>query len=155
MPGPVPKPAAKLRVYGSRKLENRPLATAIRAGAPPIPGWLPAEAKDIWRKTAAVLKAAGLLSPADAGVLTAYCLAGMEMQQCTATLAVAGLMVESHGQQFPHPLLKTRAAAAGRVKALAAELCLTPAARKRSHVDTGETAGPPDPMREFLRQGAG
>jgi P27 family predicted phage terminase small subunit len=140
--------ADALRIRGSKraKLAQRP--GTVRAGAPKMPAWLAELAQKAWRETVRAIRAAGLLCQADGGILAAYSLAVAEVEETTVLLARKGLMVESHGQTYPHPLLKTRAAAEQRVRSLGSELGLTPLAHKRAHVETARPA-PPDPLAEF------
>jgi P27 family predicted phage terminase small subunit len=120
----------------------------VKAGAPKMPAWLPELAQTVWQKTVRAIRAAGLLCSADGGILAAYCLAVAEVEETTVVLAREGLMVESHGQTYPHPLLKTRASAEQRVRSLGSELGLTPLSRKRAHVETARPA-PLDPLAKF------
>jgi P27 family predicted phage terminase small subunit len=149
MKGRVPQPIDALHARGSKRARLYQRPGTVKAGAPKMPDWLPELARKVWRQTVAAIRAAGLLCPADAAILASYCLASAEVQECTAKLAAEGLMVESHGQTYPHPLLKTRAAAEQRVRSLGSELGLTPLARKRAHVETARPE-PPDPLDEFL-----
>jgi P27 family predicted phage terminase small subunit len=110
---------------------------AVKSGAPTMPTWLPEAARKEFRRVAAVLKTAGLLSPIDLGILVSYCLAVAEVIDCTERLVAEGLTIKTHGQVIPHPLLKPRAAAEQRVRSLAMELGLTPVSRKRARVETG------------------
>lgn len=152
MKGPVANSKTEIRLHASRGTGARAKSSAVPVGAPTMPAYLSALAKSVWRKTVPILKRANLLATTDGGAVTAYCLVVAEIEECTRKIAEDGLMVESHGQKYPHPLLKTRAAAQQRVKALAESLGLTALSRKRGRVETGETLKVHDPMDKFLNR---
>jgi P27 family predicted phage terminase small subunit len=139
-PGRIPMSTADMALRGGWRAKNRAQDGAVKPKAPSMPAWLPAAARKVWRQTVAAIRAARLLCPADAGVLASYCLALVEVEECTARLAVEGLMVECRGQRYPHPLVKVRAQAQQRVRALGSEMGLTPLSRKRAHVEAHPAA---------------
>ena len=55
-------------------------------GLPPVPRWLPDEARADWDYYAAVLDKAGVITVADGAILGALCVALWEIDDCTAAL---------------------------------------------------------------------
>jgi P27 family predicted phage terminase small subunit len=146
----IPQSAAARALRGNPRRKTK-VEGVVPCSAPVMPSWLPPAAKCEWKRIVPHLKSASLLSSIDFGVVVAYVVAVAEIETCTEMIAKEGMMVECRGQRYPHPILKTRAAAQQRVKALASELGLTAMSRKRGHVETVDANQPVDPMDRYFR----
>ncbi|MCE9563518.1 MAG: phage terminase small subunit P27 family [Planctomycetes bacterium] len=120
-------------------------------GAPSMPKHLGKPARVVWKRTVTEMEKAGTLTHADRDILAAYCVAVADLETLSARIDADGLMIDTPtvdrngkltGQTVlkMHPALKWRADLLNKVKQLAGELGLTPAARSRV-TPTGEAAG--------------
>src|SRR4051812_36960048 len=71
--GPMPTPTATLKNRGSWRAKQRAGEPQFERGLPSCPTWLAAEGKAEWRRIAAQLDGAGLLTTADRAALAALC----------------------------------------------------------------------------------
>lgn len=100
-----------------------------------MPAWLKGDAADNWRQIVADLPKTKLKS-FDAGVLAAYCVALAQFAECQRGLDADGLLLVvrddkgtvKHAGPSPWALLQKTAAA--QIKALGAELGLSPRSRR-------------------------
>lgn len=148
MRGPAPKPPALKLLDGNpggRKIDE-PLQASVTP--PPEPKWdalIPAKgarrheavrirtrARDEWRRVLPELLSLRVLSALDLGALAAYCCAVGRHDELVRVLALDGLMVDgARGGMVKHPAVAVLNATVIQIKALGAELALTPASRLR------------------------
>lgn len=148
--GPKAKPLALKMLAGNPG--KRPLAAGRgakwTAGSPAMPKHLGKSARAVWKRTAQELADAGVLALADRDILAAYAVAVADLEALSARIEKDGLMVEvdsldRNGRPTgvkvlkAHPGLKWRQDLLGKVRQLASELGVTPAARSR-------VSGPPE-----------
>jgi P27 family predicted phage terminase small subunit len=111
------------------------LEPKTRPVAPSIPGWLSVAAKRVWRALAPELERAGLLSVVDGPVFAAFCEAAAEAQQLSQLIEKEGRTYTTPtGQIKPRPEVVLLRFARRELLSFAAEIGLTPAARKRMAV---------------------
>jgi P27 family predicted phage terminase small subunit len=139
--GPHPKhPALKMR---ERALAAKVSGPRYAAGEPDLPRHLGKAARAVWQRTAREMGAARTLVLADRDILAAYCVAVADLETLSAEIDRDGLMIDAptfdrNGKptgatvRKPHPGLKWRSDLMNKVRQLAAELGLTPAARARA-----------------------
>ncbi|WP_245264845.1 P27 family phage terminase small subunit [Rhodopseudomonas palustris] len=96
----------------------------------PPPSWLSKYAKAEWRAVLPVLIERRILTPADLGSLTSY---------CVATGRVRELEIRNRAE-FDLKLVRAQDAAMKTARQLAAELGLTPVSRNRPAVRDNDTA---------------
>ena len=111
--GPRPKPTA-LRVLegnpGHRRMNrNEPKP---QVSIPTCPSWLPATAKDEWRRVAKELHRLGLLSRIDRSILAGYCQVYADWHAAERVLQREGATFETpngYVQQRPEVAMKNKA----------------------------------------------
>jgi P27 family predicted phage terminase small subunit len=151
-----------------RKPKNQnlgPFASVTAAGAPVKPGIIAedADASSMWDATVALLEDRKILSPADQGVLAAYCSAWSTFCRCRRLLKpkVDPQTGETHdpfvvynpvtGATKANMLIGSLSGAERSLASFASALGLTPVDRERAAaiVDQNQT----DPLDEFLAGG--
>lgn len=149
--GRIPIPAAIKALRGKRNRRAVP-DVAAPPGVPPKPAQLVGEASREWDRIGPILSALRVLSEADLGVLTAYCLSWAEYLGASARLQTAAdrVQVGSNGQDVPSVWIKIRREAFDSLMKSAAELGLTPCSRARVAPAAGREASPFD---DFLDRG--
>ncbi len=100
------------------------------------PKWLPVEAQKEWRRVVPLI--ADRLTDSDYGVVESYVCAVAKVQQCQVILNREGLIIESESGPKSHPACRMQQQATISVRALAAELGLSPKSRRHS-------SGPAEP----------
>jgi P27 family predicted phage terminase small subunit len=157
--GRKPKPSNLHALHGNPgKRARNPYEPKPTTAVPHCPGHLDAEARREWRRVVPELRTVGLLSKLDRAVLAAYCASWSRwvalerhLAELTAEKGVEGLLATAQsGYQMPHPLLTAANKAAEQIRALAVEFGMTPSARSRLGVNTGE---PDDELAAFLSEG--
>lgn len=131
---PDPPELKILKMNASRTVASGPFADLRDAGQPPKPeaikGCEIASAE--WDRLLSLLSERAILSPADLGVLTAYCSAYSTVVRCREELNKSPLTVLSAGGSLkPHPLLGVLSGAERSLVSFASELGLSPTARGR------------------------
>lgn len=114
---------------------RKPELKAIDGGlatAPRAPAWLPAEAKDEWRRIIPALTARRILTETDMATVESYCLAVGTVRRAQATIAREGDTVETAQGSKRHPAFTTMTQMMAEMRRLAAELGLTPASRNKA-----------------------
>lgn len=115
---------------------RKPELKAIDGGLsrlPPVPSWLPKEAKDEWRRVVPGLRQRKTLTREDLPMLEAYCLASGTVRRMQTTIAAEGDHVTNDkGDTKRHPAFQTMFQALTECRRLAAELGLTPASRNKA-----------------------
>ncbi|MFO0823031.1 MAG: phage terminase small subunit P27 family [Gemmataceae bacterium] len=120
-------------------------------GAPAVPRGMGKAARAVWKRVTAEMEKAGTLTHADQDILAAYCVAVADLDKLNAEIERDGIMIDAptfdrNGKptgstsRRPHPALKWRSDLLNKVKQLAGEMGLTPAARSRvtAAASTGE-----------------
>jgi len=103
----------------------------VLTGVPP-PKFLGAEAKAHWRITFKLLSDCRVMTKNDMDTLSIYCEAYATWKMATMKLRTEGLVQSSqHGTEQPSPYIKIINQSFLQLKALIAELGLSPAARAR------------------------
>ncbi|MEI7605915.1 MAG: phage terminase small subunit P27 family [Rhodospirillaceae bacterium] len=98
---------------------------------PAIPKWLNDEARKEWRRI--VPRIGDRLTRADYGVVESYCTAVGQVRELQVILNREGLTITGeNGVLRPHPAVRMQGQAMTAVKALAAELGLSPKSRRHS-----------------------
>jgi|CXWK01.1.fsa_nt_gi P27 family predicted phage terminase small subunit len=145
--GRPPRPPALKLLEGNpggRKIDEPIQASVV---PPPEPDWdalLPAvghtrhealrvrkRAREEWRRVLPELLALRVLSALDGGTLVAYCVAVGRHDELCRVIAREGMFVPSRGGTVKHPAVAAINATVIQIKALGAELALTPASRLR------------------------
>ena len=72
MRGPPPTPTASLRLRGSWRGKTRPDEPQPETGIPPVPKYLDADQKKLWRRLAKQLDAIGVMTKLDGEALGRY-----------------------------------------------------------------------------------
>lgn len=134
MPTPKPLPTAIKRLRGNpgkRRLPpNEPLPAP--AGEPKPPAHLAKEAKAEWRYITAELRALGLISKIDVGLLEGWCVARGDFIQACRALKREGLIVERSGEPpRRNPWLMVKSKAVEQMVRIGSEFGLSPASRPR------------------------
>ena len=106
-----------------------------RPGRPACPGWIDPEAKEVWRRTVALMQEMGILTRADANILARYC-------QTYARWVRAEQFIQQRGEIYPvksgngvvkcffnFPAVGTAQKLSALLTKMERELGLTPAAR--------------------------
>ncbi|WP_165073307.1 phage terminase small subunit P27 family [Paludisphaera rhizosphaerae] len=114
---------------------NRPFSGVDAVGAPPKPAIIAddVDASGEWDRVCQLLTDNQVLSPADLGILVAYCSAYSTVARCRRELAFEPMLVHNSktGAIKTHPLYNTLSAAEGALARYAGVLGLTPADRGR------------------------
>ncbi|MCE9564927.1 MAG: phage terminase small subunit P27 family [Planctomycetes bacterium] len=116
--------------------------TRYTLGVPTMPKHLGKSARVVWKRITAEMVAAGTVTHADRDILAAFCVAVADLEALSARIDADGLMIEvpaldrnsrPTGEKVlkVHPAVKWRSDLMNKVKQLASELGLTPAARSR------------------------
>lgn len=150
--GPKPKsPALKMLAGNPGKRPLKPGAqrgARWAAGVPAVPKHLSKAAKVVWKRTVKELQSAGVLAMVDREIIAAFSVAVADLEALSARIDADGLMLEvealdRNGRPTgakvlkAHPLLKWRQDLLNKVRQLAAEIGVTPAARSK-------VSGPPE-----------
>ena len=129
MPGRPPTPAALRVLKGDRAarvaLENEPQPEP--SDVPKPPGWLPVDAKRVWRRLAPELHAQAVLTTWDTDALAVYCTAVIHHREACLRVAEEGVMVGA----VKNPALQVARDCSSIIRAFATEFGLTPIARAR------------------------
>lgn len=139
--GPISRNLASHRHVGSAELCDEPPAVV---DADELAG---AE----WGRVVPLLKQTGSLQALDLAVLVGYCLAYSEFVRAQAVLNREGMTFEANGMIRQRPEVGIADKAARRVRMLAVELGLSPAARLRLKVPAPQTVEE-DEFDRFLRE---
>lgn len=167
MAGRPPKPTRLKILTGNPG--GRPLNAAepsFPPGVPKCPAWLPSAAKKVWKRVVPLLEKSGLVTLADEDTLSAYCVAVMEHQEATATLAGEGrrLLVGGYpsgengagpvvgGQWQPHPAVSQQRSAWAALRQFSALFGLDPSSRGRLALPPAKSS---DPFDDFLKSKGG
>ena len=143
MRGPKPQPT-KIKILrgnpGQRPLNAREPTLALATPTPP--DWLGDEAREKWDEVAAELAQMGVLTSVDADVLALYSVTWTEWKAASLAIRDHGLTVRTpRGEERTSPYVLIGNKALMQLRALAAELGLTPSSRSR--VQTSTSAPPP------------
>jgi P27 family predicted phage terminase small subunit len=143
--GPLPHPDAR-RVRTDR---IRLVVDASHGRPPACPRHLSDDEKRVWNEASKALRADGRFGQGHGPILERYAVAVTRARLVDATIASDGLMVNGRA----HPLLTMATTLANRVRALARELGLTPAARLPAMKDTRppDRAADASPVASMLR----
>ena len=135
MRGRKPKPTAQKRLDGNpgkRKLNDR--EPELASGIPVAPDWLTDAAREEWYALVADLAGAGVVTPADKGVLAVYC----------QTLSHMGSLERDRkkrktvGERLERKSMVTYRELATILRSMASELGISPASRSRIHVSLSD-----------------
>jgi P27 family predicted phage terminase small subunit len=159
--GPAPTPTAVLQLRGSWRANARKGEPKAPREIPTCPGWLDAAAKSAWNQLAPLLHQMGVLTLADANVLTRYCITWSRWKAAEQWIQdngeVAEVETDSGTTYVPHPQVRIAAMLGDQLGKMEQQLGLTPAARARLTVDHGEgeeeTGKGPNKARFFERPG--
>lgn len=114
---------------------RKPELKAIEGGlssVPRAPAWLPADAKDEWKRVLPSLIKRRILTDTDMATVEAYCLAVGTIRRCQTTIATEGDTVDTNAGTKRHPAFQTLGQMMTEMRRLAAELGLTPASRSKA-----------------------
>lgn len=132
---PDPPELRVLKANAARTAAAGPFAEFRDAGEPPMPKAIAdcEIASAEWTRLVSMLSSKAILSPADAGVLTAYCSAYSTVVRCRQELNKSPLTSfnEKSGAVKAHPLLGVLSGAERSLVSFASELGLSPTARGR------------------------
>lgn len=110
------------------------------------PGDLDKPARAVWRDVQAALREQRTWTDSDAGALHRYVVAVMTARHMRAAAACEPWTAGSTGQLVAHPGFKLAADADRDAARFAADLLLTPAARKRADLPHGHDVGDSSPF---------
>ncbi|PWB84003.1 MAG: phage terminase small subunit P27 family [Methylocystaceae bacterium] len=120
----------------------KPKLEAIPGGLsriPPVPAWLPSEARAEWRRVVPGLRERRTITKEDLPMLESYCLAAGLVRSSQKLIAAEGDMIETtRGEKKRHPAHQTLFQALTESRRLAAELGLTPASRNKAPIAEGD-----------------
>lgn len=154
-PGPKPKPRRLRVVEGNPGHRPLPDSVELPPASPRKPAWseifpgtrkgqpaLRRDADAAWKTIVPVLESVGLLSTIDVFVLVDVCTTWARIRQIERVLSEQGLMVEDRKERgwVRHPLATVANQYRANLRALTAELGLSPSARIR--LDTPTPAPP-------------
>lgn len=136
--GPKPKPDV------IRVLEGNPGKRPIRdnVGLPPSenlkpPSFLPADAKNEWKRVVHKLAGVGLLTDLDLSALAAYCQSYATWLEAIKRIKELGMIVKSpNGYPMPNPYIKIQRDAQSEMLSWLREFGMTPSARTRVDIVT-------------------
>lgn len=122
---------------GKRALNTR--EPRPRRALPACPRWLSKAARAEWRRVAAELYDAGLLTTVDRAALAGYCVAFARWQEAEGVVTAKGMVVKTtNGNLIQNPFLAIANRAMDDMRRFAAEFGMTPASRTRVvAADTG------------------
>lgn len=130
--GPKPTPTAILRQRGSWRAATRPDEPVMEAKRLTAPSWLPARAKRLFTRCAAILGEARVTTDADALALALLCNSYALYRSACDTLEREGMTVPTRdGGTRPHPAVRIRNAAHEQLMKGLAAFGMTPADRAR------------------------
>lgn len=141
---PARKPTALKKLSGTyrpyRENANEP-TPSMPAGVPNPPCWLSPTASDIWCDLAPKLFETRCLTGSDLHSLANLANALAVVQECAATIAKDGMLVQSsRSAPRPHPALRMMKEFSQLAKILSVEFGLTPASRGRLNVPPQKSA---------------
>jgi P27 family predicted phage terminase small subunit len=120
-----------LRLRGTWRPDRHGQGSPWPAGAPSCPGWLDKEAKAEWKRVVPKLAAAGIVGPLDRAVLVVYCTTFAQWHAAVQKLAGENLVIPGPGgRPIAHPLEKLASSLASDLLKVAAELGMSPRARR-------------------------
>lgn len=144
--GPAPKPTAVKKIAGNpgkrkiNKKEPKPAERNITA-----PDWMSPHAQQEWIRIYAELRACGLVSVADRGALTAYCvawgrwvMAEEEIEKCKNDPARGFVVMGSKGGLIMNPLIRVADKAQENMLRAAKEFGMTPSSRTGLSIERNE-----------------
>jgi P27 family predicted phage terminase small subunit len=136
---------------GKRPLNDR--EPVPPRGLPECPEYLDPVARQEWARTADILHEMGLLSPADATALAAYCTAYSRWLHAEDQVRKFGAIVKSPEKGFPmkSPYLTIAEQSLETMRKFMVEFGLTPSSRSRIRVPDG--GAPQDELELFLGAG--
>ena len=148
--GPAPKPTKLKLLHGeTRPSRIGPPDPQPRETAPEAPGWLAVEARAVWDRTVAELKAMGLACAADTDALVVYCNAVVNHARAQQILDRSGVVIKGvDGGIVRNPANAVANHNAAVIARFAREFGLTPSARVSL---TGEPREPEDARRLAAR----
>lgn len=139
---PTPVPLKLVRGNPGKRSAKVP-ATVGDPGVPEPPVCLDDEALAEWLRVGPALADAGVLTPADRGVLAAYCQSWSAWVEAERNIKEFGRMLASpRGLPILSPWLQVSSLAQQQFLRAAAELGLTPVARARVSVKPPKKANP-------------
>lgn len=155
MRGRPRKPTAQKALTGTLRKHRTPKNEPKPAvEEPTCPAWLDAEAKREWRRVVPYLLRIGLLSQIDRSALAAYCQNFARWYRAEKLLEEHGLvMITPQGFEMQRPEVGIANGAMKQMHKFMVEFGMTPAARSRINVGTGEEKGE-DPWDELARRRA-
>ena len=139
--GRKPKPTALKLVAnnpGKRKINKR---EPKPKGAPAAPAELDARGKREWVRITKSLDGLGLLTGADTAILALYCASYSTWCQAQGKLKKGRTVKAGNGTEIPSPWLAISNRAHDQIVKVGAELGLTPSARARLQVPSGDDSG--------------
>jgi len=143
MRGRKPKPTALRVLQGNAGKRPLPLdEPAPRATALDPPAYLTDEARAEWARVAPMLERLGIFTEADVSAMVGYCEAWSRWRKAETTLATSGLLIKApSGYPVVNPLVGVANKAMQQMRAFLVEFGMTPSARTRVQVLTGEHEG--------------
>lgn len=148
--GPKPTPTAILRQRGSWRAATRPDEPVMEAKRLTAPSWLPARAKRLFTRCAAILGEAKVTTDADAMALALLCNSYAMYRDACDTLEREGMTVETEkGGKKPHPAVQIRHAAHEQLMKGLAAFGMTPADRARIQIPEPEKI--PDEKQRYFK----
>jgi P27 family predicted phage terminase small subunit len=125
------------------------------SGIPTCPKHLDKAAKAEWKRVAAELTAAGLLTTVDRAALAAYCSAWSRWIGAETNIQKFGTVIKSPKSGFPiqNPYVGVANTALDQMRKFAVEFGMTPSSRSRIHV-AGENSDPTAAFEAYM-QGIG
>lgn len=148
--GRKPVPAATLKLRGSWRAKGR-RDLPVENRRPIKPRWLTGEAAKEWSKIVPKLDKMGILAEVDQTMLVLYCKTYAEYMEADS-LIKSILIKTSNGNIIQHPAVSIRNAAAERLRKLASEFGLSPAARSGLNILQGSPDGTNNKKRFFQGQ---
>ena len=130
--GPKPTPSAKLRLVGSRKLENRQDEPKPELGVPSPPAWLSREASAEWKRVTPELARIGVLAQIDRAILVGYVESWSDFHAAVQAVRDSGtIFTTPNGHIAKHPNVTVLNESRMAFLRFAQELGLSPSARAR------------------------
>ncbi len=132
-------PSKIIEIKGGSSYTHRAMPTDEpnpRAGIPPCPKHLGADARKEWRKAAKILDSIGLLTELDKAVLAGYCESYAQWAEATRKIESMGMVYKkSDGTPALNPYLKVSHEAFDRMMKNAVLLGMSPSSRAGLKVD--------------------
>lgn len=131
--GPKPKPTA-VRLFegnpGNKPIDPNEPKPAVPDHVPVAPDWLPDVGRAKWHEVATHLWQIGCLTSIDTDALALYCEAWDEFYTAREEIKIHGLVaISENGNEYQHPAVGIKNKAIQRMRQLANEFGMTPAAR--------------------------